>query len=340
MTGGPPTVATVIPCRNEARTIGRLLDALAEQTRQPDQIIVVDDASSDGTVAAVDGWARAHQHVRVAVVAARGRGTGAAMNTGITAADADIIVRLDGHSRPGAEYVERSVETLIDHGAGIAGGVWMLEPGAPTPVARGIVAALAHPLGSGGADYRHPSSAAGAVKPVDTVPFGAFRRDLWQALGGFDEWLVRNQDYDFNYRARLSGQRVMLNPAIVSVYQARPTLRALARQYFQYGYWKVQTLRKHPASLRLRQFLPLLLLPVLAGLVAATLMTRAIGPAIVLALYPALVVAGAAHAAHRAGDLRLTPFVFAAIVVLQNAWSAGAAKAFLTARPPRARVAA
>lgn len=340
MTGGPLAVAVVIPCRNEALTIAGLLDALAAQTRPPDRIVVVNDASSDDTVAVAGEWARAHPRLRVDVVAARGRGTGAAMNTGIAASGADIIVRLDGHSRPGTEYVERSVETLIDHGAGIAGGVWLLEPGAATAAARGIVAALTHPLGSGGADYRHPSASGGALKPVDTVPFGAFRRELWQTLGGFDEWLVRNQDYDFNYRARLAGARVLLNPAIVSVYRARPTLRALARQYFQYGYWKVQTLRKHPASLRLRQFLPLLLLPALAGLLAAALLTRAPGPVIVLGLYPVLVFAGAAHAAHRAGDLRLTPFVFAAIVVLQNAWSAGAAKALLTARPPRARVAA
>jgi glycosyltransferase involved in cell wall biosynthesis len=327
------TIAVVIPCRNEAETIGPLLDALAAQTRPPDVVVVVDDASTDRTAGVVSEWAAAHPALPARVVASPRRGAGAAMNAGIAAVDAGIIVRLDGHSRPAPDYVRRSEETLFEPGAGVAGGVWRLEAGGAGSVARGIAAALRHPLASGGADYRHPASGDGRVRLVDTVPFGAFRRALWEELDGFDEALLRNQDYDFNYRARLAGHQVVLNPQIVSVYRARGTIGALARQYYQYGYWKVQALRKHPRALRLRALLPLLLVPSLTGLAIWLAATGSTIPLALLLSYPALLLAGALQASVRARDVTLTPFVWAAMGAVQLAWSSGASVALLSRRP-------
>lgn len=316
-----PTIAVVIPCRNEARTIRLVLDALLSQTLRPDFIVVVDDASTDGTAPTVDAWA-AGRSTPVTVVPATGRGAGAAMNAGIAAATADIIVRLDGHCRPDADYIARSVETLGLPGAAVAGGIWKIEPGGSTLVARGIAAVLSHRLASGGAAYRQVTS--GLPRDVDTVPFGTFRRELWERLGGFDEALLRNQDYDFNYRAKLTGGRIVLNPAIVCTYQARATFRSLARQYYDYGFWKVVMLRKFPESVRVRQALPMLLVPLLA----AALIWLAIAPSPVammaIGAYLALDAAGGLQGAARAGDLRLAPFAAAALIVLQTAWSAGA----------------
>lgn len=318
------TVAVVVPCRNEEHTVPRLLDAVVAQSRRPDTIIVVNDGSTDATAGAVERWAQAHTAVPVTVVNGAGHGAGAAMNAGIAAAEADVIVRLDGHCRPHADYIAHSVATLARPNAGIVGGVWHIQASAPTNTGRGIAAVLSHPLGSGGAAYRRPSTNDDrTIRTVDTVPFGTFRKSVWATVGGFDETLLRNQDYDFAYRVRMSGLDVVLNPNIISAYRPRSTFPALARQYFDYGFWKVVMLRKFPASIRARQALPIMLVPVIAALLVLALKGHvwALGA---VTTYIVLNGAGALQASARAGDWRLTPFALAALLVLQNAWSAGA----------------
>ncbi len=115
-----------------------------------------------------------------------------------------------------------------------------------------IFTCAAHPFGAGDAAYRLKPEA-GAV---DTVPFGAFRKSLIDEVGAFDESLLSNEDYEFNVRVRRAGKVVWLDPRIRSVYFARATFGALARQYWRYGYWKARMLRRYPDTLRLRQFLP------------------------------------------------------------------------------------
>jgi GT2 family glycosyltransferase len=119
-------------------------------------------------------------------------------------------------------------------------------------LARAIAVAAAHPLGVGDALYRYARQA----QEVDTVPFGAFRRSLADRIGGFDETLLSNEDYEFNVRIRQAGGKVWLDPAIRSTYFARSTLVELAKQYWRYGYWKVRMLRRYASTIRWRQALP------------------------------------------------------------------------------------
>ena len=128
----------MIPCRNEARSIGPLLDALAGQTLQPTEILIVDDHSTDDSVAVAGGWQRDHPGVALRVMIGPGRGPGPAMNAGITATTTDILIRLDGHCVPDHDYVEQSIRALEDSNVGMAGGTWRVCAGADTPVARAI----------------------------------------------------------------------------------------------------------------------------------------------------------------------------------------------------------
>jgi len=201
------------------------------------------------------------------------------------------------------------------------GGVWRVAPGTDTTMARAIAAVVSHPLGSGGAAYRHADLAGPERVAVETVPFGTFPKAVWAQLGEFDESLAANQDFDFNYRARKAGFEVVLDRRIQATYFARPTLRALARQYSRYGFWKVQMLRKDPRALHPRQLPPALVLPwVLGTLIAAALWPGILTGAMVT-LYPLLVVVGGVHVGLTQS---VNPFAAsAAIVTVHMAWSSG-----------------
>jgi glycosyltransferase involved in cell wall biosynthesis len=259
-----PFVSIIIPCYNERATIALLLGALLEQTYPllEMEVIVVDGLSSDGTPEAIATFQAAHSALNVRVVQNPKRSIPAALNRGIAAAQGEIIVRLDAHSIPQADYVERCVTALAQGKGANVGGVWQIRPGEDGWVARAIAVAAAHPLGVGDAHYRYTDTAG----VVDTVPFGAFRKDLITRIGGFDETLLTNEDYEFNVRVRQTGGTIWLDPAIRSTYFARSNLLALAKQYWRYGYWKARMLRRYPHTLRWRQAIPPLFVLGLIGL--------------------------------------------------------------------------
>jgi len=157
--------------------------------------------------------------------------------------------------------------------------------------------------------------------PVETVPFGTFPRALWEQLGGFDESLEVNEDFDFNYRARRSGAEVILDRRIVATYVARSTIAALARQYVRYGFWKLRMLRKDPRAIRLRQLPPALLVLWVAVTMAAALASPGLVTVAVAALYPLVVAAGGAHIALTRSVHPLA--AMAALATVHLAWSVG-----------------
>ena len=259
-----PSVSIIIPCYNEQDTIRKLLEAVYAQTfpRADLEMVIADGMSTDGTRAEIAAFADAHPDLHIAMADNPVQSIPSALNCALKEAQGEIIVRLDAHSVPYPDYIERCVADLQAGLGENVGGIWEIQPGAPTWVAQSIAVAASHPLGVGDALYRHASKAS----QVDTVPFGAFKRELLALIGFFDESLLTNEDYEFNTRIRKSGGKIWLDPAIRSVYFARPTLAALARQYSRYGFWKWRMLRRYPETLRWRQGLPpLFVLSLLVG---------------------------------------------------------------------------
>lgn len=249
-----PFVSVIVPCYNEEKTIRKLLEAVFAQTYPvvKMELVISDGMSTDGTREMIREFQEKHPALKIKVVDNTAGSIPAALNQAIRAARGEIIVRLDAHSMPIPEYVERCIAAHQAGKGDNVGGVWEIRPGADTWVAESIAFAAAHPLGVGDALYRL-GAREGAV---DTVPFGSFRRDLIERIGFFDETLLSNEDYEFNARIRESGGVVWLDPSIRCVYFSRGTLRALAAQYWRYGFWKLQMLKRYPRTLRWRQALP------------------------------------------------------------------------------------
>ncbi len=152
-----PSVSIIIPCYNEQDTIRKLLEAVYAQTfpRADLEVVIADGMSTDGTRAEIAAFADSHPDLHIAMADNPARSIPSALNCALKEAQGEIIVRLDAHSMPYPDYIERCVADLEAGLGENVGGVWEIQPGAQTWVAQSIAAAASHPLGVGDALYRH-----------------------------------------------------------------------------------------------------------------------------------------------------------------------------------------
>lgn len=293
-------VSIVVPCLQEVGRIEGCLDSILAGDYPMDrvEILVVDGMSTDGTRETVARYAAADGRIRL--LDNPKRITPAALNEGIRAARGEVVAIMHAHSVYPGDYVSKLVGWLLSSGADNVGAAWVTRPADGSPKARAIAVGLAHPFGVGNAYFR-----LGTAEPrwVDTVPYGCYRREIFDRIGFFDEDLVRTEDDEFNMRLIKRGGRVLLVPDVVSFYYARDTLLKLWRMYYQYGYFKVLAATKLRAVRTLRQVVPALFL--LGLLVTGGLCVRfpwaRIAFAALLSAYAALTVAVSAASAVRHG---------------------------------------
>jgi len=318
-----PSVSIIVPCYNEEATIQLLLESICRQTYSIAEleVILADGMSTDRTRLKVAVFQEANPDLKVKIVDNPKRIIPAALNAALGAAQGEIVIRLDGHSMPYPDYVEHCVADLQSGRGDNVGGVWEIRPGNETWLANSIAVAASHPLGVGNAQYRLASRAG----VVDTVPFGSFRRQLFERIGRFDETLLTNEDYEFNSRIRKQGGTIWLDPAIRSVYFARSGLSELARQYWRYGFWKSQMLRRYPETLRWRQALPPLFVLGLLGLGFLAIFWWSARIILVtgLLIYFLCLWLGSLRAVFSHKDIRLSLGVPLAIVTMHVSWGAG-----------------
>ncbi len=265
--GGPPSVpgvpdvAAVIPVRNGETTLAdAVASVLAQELDGTLEVCIAVGPSDDRTRDVADGLADTDR--RVSVVDNPAGVTPAGLNAAIRATSAPVVARVDGHAVLPAGYLARAVAVLDQTGAVNVGGVQ--EPRGQTPFEEAAGRAMASRFGSGDARFHH----GGPAGAVDTVYLGVFQRVALEAVGLFDEALVRNQDYELNWRLREAGGTVWFDPELRVGYRPRGTLGGLARQFFGYGRWKRVVVGRHPRSLRWRQVVPpMATLAVAAGLV-------------------------------------------------------------------------
>lgn len=253
MTSTSPNVSIIVPCRNEAKSIRSCLESVVESSYPKDQLelLVVDGRSDDRTRDIVEEFSQQYPWVRLLENARRI--TPAALNIGIQSAKGNIVIRMDAHTVYPSDYVSKLIEWLERTGADNVGGVCVTRPANNTPKAQAIAVGLSHPWGVGNSHFRIGVT---APKWVDHVPFGCYRREVFDRIGIFDERLVRNQDDELNHRLIKHGGRILLVPEIVSYYTARDSLKNLWVMYYQYGYYKPLAVRMLGTVVTMRQLVP------------------------------------------------------------------------------------
>ena len=309
-----PLVSVMIPMRNEMSWLDRCLGAVFAQDYPPErvEILVVDGMSDDGTYERLCEIASRDPRLRVLRNPERIVPTG--LNLAIREARGAVIARVDAHTEIATDYLRTGVELLARTGADNVGGPMIKLGGGP--VGDAIAAAMTSRFGIG--SY---FQFAAAEREADTVYMGMWPRKVFEKVGLFDEELVRNQDDELSYRIRKAGGKIVVSPVMRSLYQNRQSWRALVRQFYEYGVWKVRVLQKHPRQMSIRHFVP----PafdalVIAGLASASFSAR--GPLLaVLALlgYAAAMAVVAFTEASAGRRLRY----WTALVLIHHAWAIG-----------------
>lgn len=304
-----PKVSVIVPCRNERDHIEQsLLSVLSQEPVSGGfECIVADGMSTDGTRQILAHLCRTEP--RLLVVDNPGQIVSSGLNAAVRAARGQVIVRMDAHTDYSPDYVRLCVETLERTGADNVGGPWIAV--GTGRVSRAIAAAFHSRFAVGGARSHDPEYEG----PVDTVYLGCWHRKALEDAGLFDEELVRNQDDELNLRLTRAGRRIWQSPRIRSRYHPRDSLRALFRQYEQYGYWKVRVIQKHRLPASLRHLVPgafvlaLLVLPVVGLVVRPALWVWAA----LVGVYGGAVLSAAILTAARKGWdlLGVLPAVFA-----------------------------
>jgi glycosyltransferase involved in cell wall biosynthesis len=245
--------SVIVPCYNEETTIEQLLQAIYTQTYPLSEleVIIADGHSTDQTRSVINDFQARHPGLSIRIIDNDRRVIPSGLNRAIEAAQGQYIIRMDAHSIPEHEYIASCINSLESGLGDNVGGVWKIQPGESSWIANAIALAASHPLGAGDARYR----IGGIAQEVDTVPFGAFRRDFAIQLACLMKPCSQMKIMS-SMCAYASRRQGMDGSTIQSVYFARSTLKELARQYWRYGYWKAQMLRRYPKTLRWRQLIP------------------------------------------------------------------------------------
>ena len=317
-----PGVSVVMPVLNEERHLETAVRRILSSSYDgPIEIVLALGPSQDRTDEVAAALSADDPRVRT-VRNPTGR-TAAALNAAIAASRFDIIIRVDGHALIPDDYVAVAVATLEATGADNVGGIMGAE--GVSDFEQSVAAAMTSWFGVGGAAFH----IGGEPGPALTVYLGCFRRSALERVGGFDESMVRAQDWELNHRIRQTGGLVWFTPDLHVTYRPRPNLRALAKQYFEYGRWRREVARRHPETVSARYLAPPVTLIAVVGGTALGIAGLATGSRTATILgfalpagYAAANLLASARAARGlpASSARWLPAVFA---TMHGSWGAG-----------------
>lgn len=311
-----PEITVIMPVRNEEAALETTLDdVLGQVVDVPFEVVVAEGGSADRTREILEE--RQLRDPRLRVVDNPHGGTPQALNCALRAAHGRYLVRVDGHARVPPNFVQ----TLVDHlraGRCEAVGGLMRAVGV-RPFGRAVAAVQRSRFGVGNAKHHYASE----PTFVDHVAFPGYVTERVRALGGWDERFVRNQDYELDYRYLQAGNRILLDPSVSFEWKVRETVRAFGDQSFQYGWWKLRALVRHPSSLNLRWLVPPALVIVLGlGIGFSWTAPGRLLLVTALAAYGLFLLVASVVVA-RDTEWRLLPRIALATVMLHFSWAIG-----------------
>lgn len=267
-----PSVSIVIPCYNESDFISQCLESVIsnDYPKNKLEIMVVDGLSEDGTRDIIERFAERYPFVNL--VDNPKRIIPSALNIGIRAANSEIIIRLDAHASYSNDYISKCVRNLIEYEADNVGGIIVTLPRDKSNIGRSLALTFSHPFGTGNAYYK--TGRYTQPRLVDTVPFGCYRKELFEKIGYFDERLVRSEDMEFNKRLSRAGGQILLVPDIISNYYLRSDLKVYFTHNFKDGVWAIYPYRFVKQPLSLRHLVPLVFMGTAIALLVLSFFSR------------------------------------------------------------------
>lgn len=248
------TVSFAVVAYNEAKTLPRLLEDLRAQDypHEKIEVLLIDSMSADDTWAIMEQFARSgHDFARVVLLKNENKTLPYGCNVALKAYTGDAIVRIDAHASIPADFISKNVRTL-GSGEDVCGGARPNIIDNDSSWSRTLLAAEQSMFGSSVASYRH----SGQKRYVSSVFHGMYRREVYDAVGLYNEQLARTEDNDMSYRIRQAGYKICYDPDIVSYQHTRSTLKTMLRQKYLNGYWIGKTMGVSPRCFSVFHFVP------------------------------------------------------------------------------------
>lgn len=254
-------VSVVMPVYNESKYINQCILSLLNQDypQRNMEWIFVDGNSTDNTVEIIKKYKNQFPNL-IKVLNNPHKIVPYAMNIGIVSSRGKYIIRLDAHAKYAPDYISMCVYHLVNSDADNVGGI--VETKSKNFVGNCIAKMLSSKFGVGNSTFRTN----GKSGYVDTVPFGAFRREVFSRYGGYDIRLIRNQDNELNYRIRKNGGKIYLSNDIHLSYYCRDSIKGISNMAKKNGMWNIITMKLCPGAMGARHFIPLMFILSIIGL--------------------------------------------------------------------------
>ena len=244
-----PAVSVVLPVLNEELHLADAVQSILSQDYAGTlEIILALGPSKDKTNEIAERLASAN--TRISLVNNPSGRTAAGLNLALNKSTNPVIVRVDAHAEIQRNYISLAIEVMKSSGAVNVGGIMGAQ--GVSSFEKAVARAMRSPLGVGTSRF-HTGGDSGYV---DTVYLGVFLRAAVIAVGGFDERFIRAQDWELNFRLRQAGGKIFFDPRLHVTYRPRSTVRALAKQYFEYGRWRRVVSRRHKGTINYRYLAP------------------------------------------------------------------------------------
>jgi len=322
-----PFVSIIIPCRNEEKFIEKCLESILNQDypKERMEILIIDGMSDDKTREIIEAIRNRYSNINIRLIDNPKKFVPFALNIGVKESRGEIIVRCDAHSEYSKNYVSRLVYWLEkDKNIGSVGGIWINKPRYNNPKSKAIAFTLAHQFCVGPNKYR-----IGTQRPeeVDTVPFGAWRREIFDEIGLFNEKFLRAEDLELNMRIKKAGYKIILDPEIKIYYYPRENFSKLFKMMFQYGYWKNYVNKELKIISSFRQLVPpLFVLYLVLAIIFSFTGLWVWAPA---GIYLILTLFFSLSISLKNKDFKILPFSFWTFIVCHIGYGLGYLKGFL-----------